>query len=130
MRYLVDSDWVIDYLHGKEPVVSRLAVFAPQGIGLSIVSLAELYEGVFFSSAPRENEKALLSFLDGVSLLYLDESICQIFARERGRLRATGRIIGDFDTLMGSTVLYHGLTLLTNNRRHFERMEGLSIISI
>ena len=129
MRYLVDTDWVIDYLHGSEPVVSRLAILAPQGIGLSIVSLAELYEGVFFSSAPRENERALLSFLDGVNLLYLDDSICQIFARERGRLRAAGRIIGDFDTLIGSTALYHGLTLLTNNRRHFERMEGLSIIS-
>lgn len=48
MRYLVDTDWVIDYLHGREPVVSRLTFFAPQGIGLSIVSLAELYEGVFF----------------------------------------------------------------------------------
>ena len=75
MRYLVDTDWVIDYLHGREPVVSRLTFFAPQGIGLSIVSLAELYEGVFFSSAPRENEKALLSFLNGVNLLYLDDSI-------------------------------------------------------
>lgn len=99
MRYLVDSDWVIDYFHGREPLVSRLASLAPQGIGLSIVSLAELYEGVFFSSAPRDNEKALLNFLDGVSLLYLDVNICQVFARERGRLRAEGRIIGDFDTL-------------------------------
>ena len=87
MRYLVDTDWVIDYLHRREPVVIRLIFFATQGIGLSIVSLAELYEGVFFSSAPRENEKALLSFLNGVTLLYLDDSICQIFARERGRLR-------------------------------------------
>ena len=129
MRYLVDTDWVIDYLHGSDPVVSRLEALAPQGIGLSIVSLAELYEGVFFSSAPRKNEKALLSFLDGVNILYLDDNFCQIFARERGRLRAAGRIIGDFDLLIGSTALYNGLTLLTNNRRHFERMEGLTIIS-
>ena len=110
-------------------MVSRLASLAPQGIGLSIVSLAELYEGVIYSLAPRENERALHSFLTGIEILYLDDGICQVFARERGKLRAAGRIIGDFDTLIGSTALYYGLTLLTNNRRHFERIDGLSIIS-
>ncbi len=130
MRYLVDTDWVIDHLHGHEPVVRRLELLAPQGIGLSIVSLAELYEGVIYSTSPQENEKALNYFLDGVDILYLEDAICQIFARERGRLRAVGRIIGDFDILIGSTAIYYELTLLTNNRRHFERMDGLSILSI
>ena len=68
----------------------------------------------------------------GVEILYLEESICRIFARERGRLRAAGRIIGDFDILIGSTAKYYGLTLLTlfwNNRRHFDRIDGLTIIS-
>ena len=35
----------------------------------------------------------------------------------------------DDDIWIGATALRHDLTLLTNNRRHFERMQGLSIVS-
>ena len=129
MRYLVDTDWVIDHLHGREPVVRRLELLAPQGLGMSIVSLAELYEGVFYSTSPQENEEALHNFLESVDIFYLEDGVCRIFARERGRLRAAGMVIGDFDILIGSTAIYYELTLLTNNRRHFGRMDDLSIIS-
>ena len=60
----------------------------------------------------------------------LDEEICRIFGRERGRLRSDGNLIGDMDLLIGATALRHGLTLLSNNRRHFERIEGLAIESV
>ena len=96
---------------------------------MSIVSLAELYEGVFYSTSPQENEEALHNFLESVDILYLEDGVCRIFARERGRLRAAGMVIGDFDILIGSTAIYYELTLLTNNRRHFGRMDDLSIIS-
>ncbi len=130
MRYLVDTDWVIDHLHGRSQVVKRLEELAPEGIGLSVVTLAELYEGVFYSTTPQDNEKVLQDFLDGVEVLTLDDSICRIFARERGKLRAAGMLIGDIDLLIGSTAICYDLTLLTNNRRHFERLDGLSIISV
>ena len=130
MRYLVDTDWVIDHLHGRARVVRRLEELAPEGIGLSIVSLAELYEGVYSSTTPQDNEKALQAFLAGVDVLTLDDAICRIFAQERGRLRAAGMLIGDFDLLIGATAIRYGLTLLTNNRRHFERLTDLDIISV
>jgi predicted nucleic acid-binding protein len=38
-------------------------------------------------------------------------------------------MVGDFDLLIGATGLRHGLTVLTNNRRHFELIEGLPIES-
>ncbi len=130
MRYLVDTDWVIDHLHGRERVVRRLEELEPEGIGLSVVSLAELYEGVFYSTTPQNNEKALRDFLDGVEVLTPNDDICRICARERGRLRGTGMLIGDFDLLIGATARHYNLTLLTNNRRHFERLDSLSIISV
>lgn len=130
MQYLVDTDWVIDHLHGREQVVRRLEELEREGIGLSVVSLAELYEGVFYSTAPQDNEQVLQDFLYGVEILTLNDDICRLFAQERGRLRAAGMIIGDFDLLIGATAICYDLTLLTNNRRHFERLDGLSIISI
>ena len=85
---------------------------------------------MFYSTDPSGNELALRDFLSGIDVVQLDDEICRIFAMERGRLRAEGTIIGDFDILIGATAIRHGLTLLTNNRRHFERLNSLSMISV
>ena len=130
MRYLVDTDWVIDYFHGVEQAVRRLNEFSSDGVGLSVIALAELYEGVFYSSNPEGNEQAMRDFLEDVQVVGVDDGVCRTFARERGRLRSAGALINDFDLLIGSMALHHDLTLLTNNRRHFERVEGLRIVSL
>ncbi|MYA49171.1 MAG: type II toxin-antitoxin system VapC family toxin [Chloroflexi bacterium] len=130
MAFLVDTDWAVDYLRGVSAVAERVAELAADGLGLSIISLAELYEGVYYSRDPEASSGALARFLRIVQVLPIDEAMCRIFARERGRLRAAGASIGDLDLLIGATALRHGLTLLTNNRRHFERLEGLGIVSV
>ncbi len=130
IRYLIDTDWVIDHLNQIERVVNRLKELRPQGLALSIVSLAELYEGVHYSRNPEQSQQAFDAFLEDVSVLGIDEEICKIFGRERGRLRREGKLIGDFDLLIAATGLHYGLTVLTNNRQHFERVEGLEIESI
>jgi tRNA(fMet)-specific endonuclease VapC len=130
-QYLVDTDWAIHYLNDHEGIVQRLRELQRQeGLALSIISLAELYEGVYYSREPEDDERALQDFLRGVTILGIDEYTCQIFGKERGRLRATGTMIGDCDLLIGATALRHDLTILTNNRRHFERIEGLRIESL
>jgi len=77
----------------------------------------------------QQNEKGLNDFLTGVSVVGVDDETSRIFGRERGRLRREGRRIADFDLLIASTCLRHNLTLLSNNRRHFEQVEGSTIIS-
>ena len=130
MSYLLDTDWAIHCLHRVERVVARLAELRPEGVSISIVSLAELYQGVFYATDPEGNERALRDFLVPIPVVPLDDETCRIFARERGRLKALGTPIGDFDLLIGATALRHSLTLLSNNRRHFERIAGLNIISV
>jgi tRNA(fMet)-specific endonuclease VapC len=130
MQYLIDTDWAIDYMHRRERVVNHIRELAPFGLGISIVSLGELYEGEFNSTDPEAEAHALRTFLDGVPIIPLDDAVCRISARERSRLRASGTLIGDMDILIGSTALRHNLTLLTNNIRHFERLQGLRFISV
>ena len=130
MKYLIDTDWVIDHLRDMEAITSKLEDLAPEGLALSIISLAELYEGVYYSRDPIQSEEVLRAFLDpDLTILGIDEEISQIFGRERGRLRQEGRNIGDFDLLIAATCRRHGLTLLTNNRRHFELVRDLDIFS-
>ena len=130
MRYLVDTDWAIHYQRGHEAVRRRLVGLHPQGLGFSIVSLAELYEGVERSRSPATEEAAVQDFLVLVEVVGLDDETARVFGRERARLRAAGNPIGDLDLLIGATALRHDLTLLSNNRRDFERVEGLTIESV
>lgn len=128
MEYLVDTDWVIDYLHRAERTVRRLENFLSDGVGLSIISLAELHDGLATSRNPDDDAEALRLFLEAVDVVPLDEAACQVFGLERARLRQEGRPIGDMDILIGATAISKNLTLLTNNRRHFGRMQGLKFL--
>ena len=129
-RYLIDTDWAIHFLNRQERFRQRLEEHAAHGLGLSIISLAELYEGIAWSNNPERNTQGLHDFLEFVSVIGIDDSTCQIFGKERGRLRTMGKRLSDFDLLIGATALQHGLTLLTNNRRHFENIEGLRMESL
>lgn len=111
-------------------MIERVDACRADGVAVSILSVGELYEGVFGSSEPTESARIVEQFLRGVLSLGVDEATARRFGAERARLRARGLLIGDVDLLIGATALTHGLTLLSNNRRHFERIEGLVLESV
>lgn len=129
-NYLVDTDWIIDHLNGKETIRQKLKELRPSGIAISMISLAELYEGVYYSNDPIMGQSILEALLQQFDIVGIDEETCKIFGKERGKLRKEGRIIGDFDLMIASICLRRNFTLLTNNRKHFERLDELKIISL
>lgn len=130
VTYLIDTDWIIHYLLGAKPIREELRRRRPEGLAVSVISLAEVYEGVYYSRDPEASRRGFEEFLENVSIIVVDEEICRVFAKERGKLRKKGSLIGDIDLLIGSTCLFHDLTLLTNNARHFELIDGLNLISL
>ena len=130
MQFLVDTDWVIDYLNGIQAVSQRFDELRSQGIGLSIVSLAELYEGVLGADDPKADESALLDFLADIDVLAVDLTVCRIFADERRRLRATRTLISDFDLLIGGHRHPSQPHAAHQQPRHFARLRGLPIVSV
>lgn len=127
---LIDTDCVIDHFNGIQAASKRVQEAILAGLGLSVVSLAELWEGIYFSRKPGEDAAQLRDFIGGVSVIGISEETCQIFGRLRGTLRPTGKSIPNFDLLIAATALEHGLTLLSNNRRHFESIPGLRLESV
>jgi len=131
MKYLIDTDWVIDHLKGETRVSRELEGLAPQGVAISVISFAELYEGVYFSRDPIKSQKLLDEFLaPDLKILNIDQEICKVFGKERGRLRQQKKMVSDFDLLIASTCLYYNLTLLTNNQKHYKMVKGLNIFSL
>ncbi len=130
LSYLIDTDWVIHYLNGQKKVVQKLSSLRKEGLAINVISLAELYEGIYYSTDPTGNERDLNDFLAGVTVLGIEQEICKVFGKERGKLRKEGKIVSDFDLLIASTCLHYNLTLLTNNQKHYERVQGLNLFSL
>lgn len=127
---LLDTDCVIHCLKGNQRAIHAVRTAEPGGLFLSIVSYAELWEGVFYAHNPEESKPGLQEFMAHVTVLPVTEPICRRFGEIRGQLRKTRDLIGDFDTMIAATALEHDLTLLSNNLWHFDRIAGLRLESI
>lgn len=128
--FLVDTDWVIDHLNGVGAATQRLRELEPQGLAVSIISVAELWEGVLFSRDRKRTEAMFRQFIENMVVVGIDDETCQRFGQVRGTLRKKGKLVGDLDLLIAASSLRHNLILLTNNRRHFENIDGLRIESL
>lgn len=130
-RYLVDTDWVVHYLRGKQrDIVARLQTLALDSLALSSIALAELYYGVYSSMRVAENLQGLHDFLSQVMVLNVDEKIAERFGQEKCKLQKNGTTVDNFDLLIGCTALAYNLILLSNNRKHYELIKGLQIESL
>ena len=127
MSYLVDSDYMADWLKGRPEAVTLLRTLAPEGLAISLITYGEIYEGIYYGSNPRKHEQGFLRFLRQADVLPLNKPIMKRFARIRGHLRQTGSIIGQADILIAATALHHNLTLVTRNVRHFARIPNLTL---
>lgn len=129
MNYLIDTDWVIEFLKGREPVTQTLATLAQAGLAITLFTYGEVYEGIYFGRNPEESERAFQAFLRGVDVIPLTQATMRRYARIRGELRSRGLLIGDIDILIAATALEYDLTLLTSNTRHYQRIPNLKLYS-
>lgn len=127
MNYLIDSDWVIDYLKGKPAAIQLLQAHIADSLALSLMTYGEVYEGIYFGRNRLASEAGFRRFLRSVTVFPFNRSIMRQFAQLRGELRNRGEIIGDPDILIAATARHHNLILMTQNRRHFQRIPGLQL---
>ena len=124
--YLLDTDIVIFLLRGQKGIARHLATIEPNHIFVSEVTVAELEYGNYCSGRYEENQEILKLFLSSVNILPFSKSIA-LYAKERYRLRKIGQSIEDFDLLIGCTAVSEKLVMITNNIRHYSRIEGIQI---
>jgi tRNA(fMet)-specific endonuclease VapC len=129
MRYLVDTDWLIDVFAGVPRAVHTLQSLRPDGIGVSIVSHAEVFDGAFGFADVAVRLVLYREFLSQFETLPLTSPITEIFGRTRSELRRRGQLIPDLDVLIAATAVHYDLVLMTRNQRHFARIPELQLYS-
>ena len=124
--YLLDTDIVVFLFRNKKGIAKRLASIAPENVYISEVTVAELEYGNYCGGRYEENKVLLNNFLSCINVIPFSEAI-SLYAKERYRLKSIGMGIEDFDLLIGCTSVTNNLTMVTNNVKHYSRIEGIKI---
>lgn len=126
MRYMLDTNIII-YAKDARPeiVLERFRQYQPGELCISSITMAELEYGVCNSSKPEQNRLALLTFLSNIDVLPFDVDAARSYGEIRYDLKTKGQLIGANDMLIAAHAKSLGYTLITNNTREFERVEGL-----
>ena len=126
-KYLLDTSTCIELLRGNQ-IVRQHCVEHNQLCCISAITAIELLYGAY--DAPeryREKEIAKAKMLiDYYTIVGIDE-IPEAFSREKLRLESIGQIIEDFDLMIGITGREAGMTIVTHNQKHFNRIDSIKI---
>lgn len=125
-RYLLDTNICIYYLKGKYGIDKKLEDVGIDNCFISEITVAELKFGAENSTNISKNRKVLHAFIDGLKVLPIYDTL-DIYAKQKSKLRKKGMIVDDFDLLIGASAIAFELTLVTNNSKHFQNLEGITL---
>jgi tRNA(fMet)-specific endonuclease VapC len=116
-------------LNGNPRVKARVAQVGVAALAVATPTVGELYFGAYNSIRVQANVARVRAFLSppGPQVLDIDEIAAEQFGRFKATLRREGRPIGDIDLLIAGVAMHHGLTVVTNNIGHFERLQHLTL---
>lgn len=126
-RYVLDTDTLIYYLKHNQNVVNQFAMIDIDDITTTIINYTELLFGAYNSTKKEENLSHIKSFLDDMEIIGFDKRSAEVFARLKAELKQTGKMIADMDLMIASICVTNHFTLVTNNTKHFQRIQELSI---
>ena len=126
MKYLADTDVLIDHLRGKKKLDPTLL---KDGVGISIITYGELLYGAEKSVNKEKTRQTVLNFIKNLSIVIanLSEEIMQKYATVKAGLEKKGQKLDDFDLLIASTAMSDSLVLLTRNIKYFSRIKDLKM---
>ncbi len=126
MKYLLDTNICIYYMKGLYNLDEKIKKVGVENCYISEITLAELKYGVENSERKKKNKKVLDIFLKGIKIMPIYNSL-NFYALEKARLRKLGNIVDDFDLLIGAGAVSNDMILVTNNTKHFKKIDKIKI---
>ncbi len=127
-RYLVDTDTIIYWLKDIYPQINvKFNQIEDANIFTSSITIAKLYFGAYNSTKVAENLKLVNELSSEINIINYGVTASRQFGKIKAGLKRKGTIINDSDIFIASTALSNNLTLVTNNEKHFDRIENLKV---
>ncbi|WP_301100536.1 type II toxin-antitoxin system VapC family toxin [Propionivibrio sp.] len=126
---MLDTDTASYLIKGRSPSIeSKLAALSPSMVCISAMTRAELQYGLKHLPAEHRLHLAVRQFLKFIRVLPWDAEAADWYAEIRHQLTRSGQLIGELDTMIAAHSLSAGAVLVTNNSRHYERIEAPLIL--
>lgn len=126
-KALLDTDILSEVMRAKNSaVVQRAQAYhATHGrLTVSVITVMEITKGLH----KLQRDMALRRFLDGLAVAEVLEfslTAAELAGRIYGDLEQTGQPIGRADPMIAAIALEHGLTLVSGNVSHYQRIQAL-----
>jgi tRNA(fMet)-specific endonuclease VapC len=127
MPYLIDTDIIINSIKGNTIVNQYIAKHAAIQKAISIITFGELLYGAKKSRQKDKNASVIYRLAEIFPIVGITRSTIETFTDIKLVLDRKGEGIEDFDLLIAATALSLNYTLVTNNTKHYKRIEGLQI---
>ena len=121
---ILDSDTCIEILRGNIKVIAKRRTVADD-VATTWITASELAFGAEKSQEPARNATLVTEFLATLPVLGLDMPAALEFGRRKARLERAGMRIAEADLLIAAIAIARGASVVTGNRKHYERIEGL-----
>ena len=125
MKYLLDTNAIIAMfrdLHGMRAAILKAGF---DTCAISEITLAELLYGAYKGGYERHSHEVRF-VKEHFKVIPISDSVIK-YAQLRTQLEADGIRLDNFDLLIAATAITEGFTLITHNKKHFDRIPGLKI---
>lgn len=123
---VADTGIFIEHLRAKDKLSTTLyKISENQDLYISAVTLYELYMG----ASTKAKEKDVRELMEGFSVLPFTETISKKAAEIYHKLRLSNQMIELRDIFIAATCIINELPIITLNKTHFKRVDGLTLIS-
>ena len=127
MAYLIDTDILINSIKGNRAVNQRISDLASIPKAISIITYGELLYGAKKSTQREKNTSIVYRLAEIFPIIGITRATMETFTDLKAALDRKGDKIEDFDLLIAATALSLNYILVTNNTKHYKRVEGLQL---
>lgn len=123
---ILDTDVAIEILRGNDRVIEARNR-ALDEVGTTWITACELAYGAAKSRSPDRNQSLVGEFLATLPVFGVNSPAAEQFGRLKADLERAGNMLADADLLIAAITRALGASLVTGNRRHYERIPDLRI---
>ena len=127
LAYMLDTDISIPIMNDRPERLRQKFNRMAERLCISTITLGELHYGAEKSARRLDNLRAIEHFIARLDVLPFTAKAAAHYGQIRTELEQTGKPVGVHDMLIGAHARSEGLTLVTGNRREFDRITGLRV---
>nr|WP_090715923.1 MULTISPECIES: type II toxin-antitoxin system VapC family toxin [sulfur-oxidizing symbionts] len=124
--YILDTNICI-YVVKKKPITafSRFSHIPSCHMAISVITYGELLYGANKSQYRHKSLSVLNNFIALTQVIQIDKNVAKHYGEIKADLSKKGQIISDNDLWIAAHVRSLDATLVSNNLKEFERVQGL-----